>query len=122
MSIFAFRRVALGAALLAAAFVVHAETVSSLRVMLHPYAATWGELPAAQKERMEALTGTALTLTGSTRTGAIELSLGTAVDETQAREIVRKLDEAGEGDPRPISRLLAREVLEDDEENLDLFE
>lgn len=39
-----------------------------------------------------------------------------------AREIVRKLDEAGEGDPRPISRLLAREVLEDDETNLDLFE
>jgi chromosomal replication initiation ATPase DnaA len=39
-----------------------------------------------------------------------------------AREIVRKLDEAGEGDPRPITRLLAREILEDGDANLDLFE
>jgi serine protease len=91
MSNFAFRRAALGAALFAAAFVAHAGTVSSLRVMLHPYAAAWGELPAAQKERMEALAGTTLTLTGSTRTGAIELSLGAPVDETQATEMVRKL-------------------------------
>lgn len=37
----------------------------------------------------------------------------------EAREIVRRLDEAGEG---PISRMLAREVLEGDSENLDLFE
>jgi chromosomal replication initiation ATPase DnaA len=36
-----------------------------------------------------------------------------------AREIVRRLDEAGEG---PISRVLAREVLESDNQNLDLFE
>ena len=39
-----------------------------------------------------------------------------------ARELVRRLDEAGEGDPRPITRVLAREVLEGDENNLDLFE
>lgn len=36
-----------------------------------------------------------------------------------AREIVRKLDEAAEG---PISRLLAREILDADSQNLDLFE
>lgn len=36
-----------------------------------------------------------------------------------AREIVRRLDEAGDG---PISRLLAREILEGDSQNLDLFE
>ena len=36
-----------------------------------------------------------------------------------ARELVRKLDEAAEG---PISRLLAREILEGDTQNLDLFE
>jgi chromosomal replication initiation ATPase DnaA len=36
-----------------------------------------------------------------------------------AREIVRRLDEAAEG---PISRVLAREVLEGDNQNLDLFE
>jgi chromosomal replication initiation ATPase DnaA len=40
----------------------------------------------------------------------------------QAREIVRRLDEAGEGDPRPISRVLAREILEGDDPNLDLFD
>jgi chromosomal replication initiation ATPase DnaA len=37
----------------------------------------------------------------------------------QAQEVVRRIDEAAEG---PISRLLARAVLEDEDENLDLFE
>ena len=37
----------------------------------------------------------------------------------EAREIVRRLDEAGDG---PISRMLAREVLEGDNGNLDLFD
>jgi chromosomal replication initiation ATPase DnaA len=36
-----------------------------------------------------------------------------------AQEIVRRLDEAGDG---PISRWLAREILEGDTQNLDLFE
>jgi len=39
-----------------------------------------------------------------------------------ARDIVRRLDEAGHAEQRPISRLLAREVLEGDNGNLDLFE
>lgn len=39
-----------------------------------------------------------------------------------AREIVRKLDEGVDGEARPISRLLAREILEGDTQNLDLFE
>lgn len=39
-----------------------------------------------------------------------------------AREIVRRLDETEDGLMRPISRVLAREILEDDIENLDLFE
>ncbi|MBP6876642.1 MAG: chromosomal replication initiator DnaA [Phenylobacterium sp.] len=39
-----------------------------------------------------------------------------------AREIVRRLDEAADDEQRPISRLLARQILEDDMENLDLFE
>jgi chromosomal replication initiation ATPase DnaA len=38
-----------------------------------------------------------------------------------ARELVRKLDEAGEHEPRAISRVLAREILEGDE-TLDLFD
>ena len=39
-----------------------------------------------------------------------------------AQEIVRRLDETDDGQMRPISRLLAREILESDIENLDLFE
>lgn len=39
-----------------------------------------------------------------------------------AREIVRRLDEAADEAQRPISRALARQILEDDMENLDLFE
>jgi chromosomal replication initiation ATPase DnaA len=39
-----------------------------------------------------------------------------------AQEIVRRLDETEDGQMRPISRVLAREILEDGIENLDLFE
>jgi len=39
-----------------------------------------------------------------------------------AREIVERLDEAADDAHRPISRALARQFLEDDTENLDLFE
>lgn len=39
-----------------------------------------------------------------------------------AREIVRRIDEAADDEQRPISRTLARQILEDDAENLDLFD
>jgi chromosomal replication initiation ATPase DnaA len=39
-----------------------------------------------------------------------------------ASEIVRRLDETEDGRMRPVSRVLAREILGDDMENLDLFE
>ena len=39
-----------------------------------------------------------------------------------AREIVRRLDETADHQQRPISRALARQILEDDTDNLDLFE
>ncbi|HEY2359240.1 MAG TPA: DnaA/Hda family protein [Phenylobacterium sp.] len=39
-----------------------------------------------------------------------------------AREIVRRLDETEDGEMRPVSRVLAREILEGDTENLDVFE
>ena len=39
-----------------------------------------------------------------------------------ASEIVRRLDETEDGLMRPVSRVLAREILGDDIENLDLFE
>jgi chromosomal replication initiation ATPase DnaA len=40
----------------------------------------------------------------------------------EARELVRKLDEGIDGEARPISRGLAREILDGDNQNLDLFE
>lgn len=39
-----------------------------------------------------------------------------------AREIVKRLDEAADDEQRPISRALAKQILDDDAENLDLFE
>ncbi len=39
-----------------------------------------------------------------------------------AEEIVRRLDETDDGQFRPISRVLARQILDGDIENLDLFE
>jgi chromosomal replication initiation ATPase DnaA len=39
-----------------------------------------------------------------------------------ARDIVRRLDETADHERRPISRALARQILEDDADNLDLFE
>ncbi|MCR5880322.1 DnaA/Hda family protein [Phenylobacterium sp. J367] len=39
-----------------------------------------------------------------------------------ARDLVRRLDEGVDGEIRPITRLLAREILDGDNQNLDLFE
>lgn len=39
-----------------------------------------------------------------------------------AREIVRRLDEAADDEQRPVSRTLARQILDDDMENLDHFD
>jgi chromosomal replication initiation ATPase DnaA len=39
-----------------------------------------------------------------------------------AKEVVRRLDEAGDGELKPVTRVLARQVLEGDNQNLDLFE
>lgn len=40
----------------------------------------------------------------------------------QALEIVKKLDEAADAEQKAISRVLARQILENDTENLELFE
>jgi hypothetical protein len=39
-----------------------------------------------------------------------------------AREIVRRLDETEDAEIKPVSRVLARQILETDIENLDLFD
>ena len=40
----------------------------------------------------------------------------------QARDIVRRLDEAADESGRPVSRALSRQIFEDEGDNLDLFE
>ena len=69
----------------------HAETVGSLRVMLHPYAAARGELPPEAHATLESIAGTGLTLTGTTRTGALDLALAAPVTEADADAMVKKL-------------------------------
>jgi len=67
------------------------DTVATLRVMLHPYAAARGTLPAAVKARLEALAGSPLALTGTTRTGALDLALPAAVAPDAAALLARNL-------------------------------
>ncbi len=68
-----------------------AGAVGTLRVMLHPYQAAPGELPAAALAHLEAIVGRPLTLSGTTRTGALELALPAPVDEADAAALVKKL-------------------------------
>ncbi len=76
---------------LTAAATAMAGDVSALRVMLHPYTAAPGELPADAKATLEALAGTSLTLTGTTRTGALDLALPAPVQESDAKAMVKAL-------------------------------
>ena len=86
--------VALAAGLVIAAGWVasaRAETVSSIRLRLHPYAADGGQLPDNVKARLEALPGSPLTLTGTTRTGAVELALPAPRSRAEADAMLRAL-------------------------------
>jgi hypothetical protein len=51
------------------------QTVSTIRVMLHPYAADPGKLPDATLAQLQALAGKPLKLAGTTRTGGLEFAL-----------------------------------------------
>ncbi len=57
-----------------------ADTTSSIRVRLHPYMAAAGALPPDALAKLEALVGTGLTLAGTTRTGALDLTLAVPQD------------------------------------------
>jgi serine protease len=86
--------VALAAGLVIAAGWVasaRAEAVSSIRLRLHPYAADGGQLPDGVKARLEALAGSPLTLTGTTRTGAVELALPAPRSRAEADAMLRAL-------------------------------
>ena len=88
-------QLALGAALVLSALAVPAAagTVSGVRVMLHPQSATRGTLPDAMHAKLERLAGTPLALTGTSRTGALELATPGPVDDAIALRIAKALRE-----------------------------
>jgi len=79
------------ALLLAVATPVSAQTVATIRVRLHPYMADAGTLPPSALAKLEALVGTGLTLTGTTRTGALDLALAQPQDSTAFAATLRAL-------------------------------
>ena len=88
-------RLAAAAASLAAALAapVAAETVSNLRVMLHPSVAPRGTLPDATRAKLERVAGASLALSGTTRTGALDLALPVAMDAADAARLAKLLRE-----------------------------
>jgi serine protease len=85
------RRLVTALALAAIASAVHAETVSRIRLMLHPYAAASGELPEAANARLQTLAGVQLTLAGKTRTGGLEFTLAQPLDTATAKALIQRL-------------------------------
>src|SRR6202158_6209248 len=69
----------------------YAETVSRIRVMLHPYAGARGQLPMLANARLQTLAGLPLTLAGTTRTGGLEFTLAQPLGGDAAAAVVRRL-------------------------------
>ena len=69
----------------------YAETVSRIRLMLHPYAAAPGQLPTLANARLQTLAGLPLTLAGTTRTGGLEFTLAQPLDADAAAALVHRL-------------------------------
>ena len=68
-----------------------AQTVSQIRLMLHPSAAAPGALPADALNRLQSLAGVPLTLSGTTRTGGLEFALASPVGAADANAMLRRL-------------------------------
>jgi serine protease len=83
----------LGIALLFAASTTGAQDVSQIRLMLHPDTAAPGALPLAAFTRLQALAGIPLTVSATTRTGALEFDLGTTLSSTDTGSLLRRLRE-----------------------------
>ena len=98
--------------LLASAPPAQAAQVTTLRVMLNPATAPRGTLPDAAHDRLEALAGARLVMTGATRTGALELMMdGTPAGGANAAVARLRADRAvlwAEPGHEPATRLLAR--------------
>ncbi|HEY2863443.1 MAG TPA: S8 family serine peptidase [Casimicrobiaceae bacterium] len=85
------QRLVLLALLGAVAASAQAETISRIRVMLHPYAAASGALPDAASARLQTLAGLPLTLAGKTRTGALEFDLAQPLDRPTVIALIGRL-------------------------------
>src|SRR5215472_302619 len=70
-----------------------AQNVDHIRLMLHPDAAAPGSLPLATMARLQALSGAALTVSGTTRTGALEFALAQPLSAGDADTLLRRLRE-----------------------------
>jgi serine protease len=70
---------------------VGAQDVSSIRLMLHPYAAQPGQLPADALGKLTALAGVPLSLSGTTRTGGLEFALNQPLSRADATAMLRRL-------------------------------
>jgi subtilisin family serine protease len=83
----------LGLSLLLAAYAATAgaQSVSGIRVMLHPYAAPPGALPASALATLTALAGMPLELSGATRTGGLEFTLGAALSPAAAASLLTRM-------------------------------
>jgi len=67
------------------------QTVSNIRVMLHPYAADPGKLPDATLARLQTLAAQPLTLTGTTRTGGLEFALAQPLNAADLAGLLQRL-------------------------------
>jgi subtilisin family serine protease len=83
----------LGLSLLLAAYAATAgaQSVSGIRVMLHPYAAPPGALPPNALAALTALAGIPLELSGATRTGGLEFTLGAALSPAAAASLLTRM-------------------------------
>jgi len=68
------------ALIFAFAMPVSAQSISTIRVRLHPDSAAAGTLPPLALAKLQALVGTGLSLVGTTRTGALDLALAEPQD------------------------------------------
>lgn len=69
------------------------ESIATLRVRLHPYAAAAGELPPSALARLETLAGMPLAHTGTTRTGALDFALATPLPGDEFAKLLTRLRE-----------------------------
>jgi len=86
-------RLGLALLLAAVAAAAGAQDVGRVRLMLHPYAAPAGVLSPDAFAKLQALAGVPLTLSGKTRTGGLEFTLGRTLFRADATALLRKLRE-----------------------------